>query len=91
MNPPTLSPEHVTAARIEALSHATAVLLASRLSELGPHDAARACELFATPLAAMPTDVPTEENAVRRQHREIMLDTLESIADRALQLHQPAV
>ena len=90
MNPPILSPEHVMAARLEALAHATAVLLASRLSELTPQDAVRACALFSQPLAALPTDVPPEANAVRRQHREVMLDTLETIAERALTLRQPA-
>ena len=90
MSTPILSPENVMAARLEAVAHATSVLLASRLSELTDQDAARACALFAEPLASLPTDVPPEANAVRRAHRAVMLDTLETIADRALQLRQPA-
>lgn len=84
-----LSPDRVMAARIEAVAHAAAILLATRLSELSNAEAVRACEVFSTPLAAEPGDVPAEANGVRRQHRAVMVDTLESIADRALQLRRP--
>jgi class 3 adenylate cyclase len=83
-----MSTTEILAARLEAVAHATAVLLASRLTELNPRDAARACDLFTSVLP--PTeDLPFETNGVRRERRAIMTDTLEAIADRALEMAQP--
>jgi len=77
-------------ARLEAVAHAAAVLLASRLSELPAAERAQVCAMFAGPLVPpnldLPAALPFETNAVRRDRRAAMLDTLEAIADRALVL-----
>jgi class 3 adenylate cyclase len=78
----------ILAARLEAVAHATAVLLASRLTELSPRDAARACDLFTGALGAT-DDLPFQTYVDRRERRAIMTGTLEAIADRALEMAQP--
>jgi hypothetical protein len=67
-------------ARMEALAHATAVLLADRLAGLEPNRAAQACAVFASPFAIQNDTGP---------RRGVMLDTLEDIAERALILAVP--
>jgi hypothetical protein len=68
--------------QIEALAHASAILLGARIRHLTPGDAATACRVFATPL----TDPAPTEDPLRRG---VMLDTLGDIAERALTLSRP--
>ena len=67
-------------ARMEALAHASAVLLADRLAGLEPTRAAQACATFASPFGILNDTSP---------RRGVMLDTLEDIAERALILAVP--
>lgn len=68
--------------QIEALAHASAILLGARIRHLAPGDAATACRVFATPL----TDPSPSDDLMRRG---VMLDMLGDIAERALTLSRP--
>ncbi|ATC34145.1 hypothetical protein CA606_18410 [Caulobacter vibrioides] len=68
--------------QIEALAHASAILLGARIRHLTPGEAATACRVFATPL----TDPTPADDPARRG---VMLDTLGDIAERALMLSRP--
>lgn len=66
--------------RIDALLHATAVLLAGRLHGQTAARAALACQLFSTSIGEAPQPCT---NGVR-ERRAVITDTLEAVADRAL-------
>lgn len=78
-----MSELEILRAKVEALSHASAVLLGARLMTLDPATASIACQIFASPFGS-----PGERQA-ERGRRDVMLDTLEDIAERALTLARP--